>query len=171
MKELYTESTIKYAVLGLAETVQDRAIAALHVHVIMDGAFMFAADFVRVYEGKIAKVTFLRILRGYEGITPHPPRLLFKWPRYTRGLNPHYTHLILDVCTETGATLEFARNLLDAVKEEERPKQLLTCALVGIRRLPSSADIVGLLCRKNVFLTGYGMGPSRDFPSIYGIPK
>ena len=169
MEQLYTQTAIKRKVAQLAEDVVKQAKAALHVHVIMDGAFMFAADFIRAYECKISKVTFLHILRGYEGITPHPPRLLFKWPRYTRGLNPHYTHLILDVCTETGETLRFAKIFLDL--ELRGKAQLITCALVANGRLPMDADKIGFVNTKHMFLTGYGMGPNRDMEAIYGIPK
>lgn len=169
MEQLYSQARIKRKVYQLAETVAAQAKAALHVHVIMDGGFMFAADFLRAYEGKVSKVTFLRILRGYSEGHVHPPRLQCKWPQYSHGLNPEYTHLVLDVCTETGVTLAFADGCLDGALLGKA--QIIKCALVGNCRLPLEADLVGFFNTKHMFLTGYGMGPHRDMGAIYGIPK
>jgi hypoxanthine-guanine phosphoribosyltransferase len=170
MEQLYSQTKIKRKVLQLAEAVEKQAKAALHVHVIMDGGFMFGADFVRVYAAKISKVTFLHIVRGYSAGHVHPPRLLFKWPRYTRDLNPTYTHLILDVCVEQGVTLAFAEGYIRGSMLEKT--QIIKCVLVANSTTGlAECDHVGFIQKGPYFLTGYGMGPYRDFGAIYGVPK
>jgi len=167
MEQLYTQTKIKRKVLQLAEAIEKQAKAALHVHVIMDGGFMFAADFIRVYGGKISKITFLPISRGYSAGKVAPPRLMSKDSQYTVNLNSHYTHLVLDVCVEKGLTLAFMRGYL-----EPWTKQLIRCALVANTTAGLfECDHVGFLQKGPFFLTGYGMGPYRDFGAIYGIPK
>lgn len=170
MEQLYTQTKIKRKVLQLAEAVEKQAKAALHVHVIMDSSFMFAADFVRVYGGKISKITFLRILRGYSEGNIHPPRLPNKWPRYTRGLDPQYTHLVLDVCVEKGLTLAFADGYISGSMVEKH--QLIRCALVANTTTGlQECDHIGFVQKGPFFLTGYGMAPHRDMAAIYGIPR
>jgi len=168
MEEVYTQTKIKRAIYRLTEDVEKVAHKPLHIHVVMDGGFMFAADFVRAYIGRIAKINFIRVSRGYSTGKVHPPHFQEKAPAYLRNLSTRHTHLILDVCTETGVTLAFMKG---AVSINNPNVKILTCVLVGIRRMPLEADLVGLLCTQNLFLTGYGMGPRRDTAAIYGVPK
>jgi len=180
MEELYSQTKIKRTVYQLAEEVHRNAKAALHIHVVMDGGFMFAADFIRVYEGKISKVSFLPISRGYGEGRVHPPRMVYKEPNYfaKQKLNPLYTHLILDVCIEKGDTIHFVKDRLAGalytIAGGGNKYQILTCVLVNIDRDRDGicpVDFYGLTCKDGLFLTGYGMAPYRDFGAIYGIPR
>ena len=104
---------------------------------------------------------------------------MYKQPNYFTAytIDPGYTHLILDVCIEKGLTMSFMkRHLAGALYRTHRGNstQILSCVLVALGHVCPENDIVdfvGLECTKKVFLTGYGMGPYRDFGAIYGIPK
>ena len=179
MNELYSQRRIREAVYRLAADVRNDAKKTLHVHVIMDGAFMFAADFLRAYEGKISRTTFTQISRGYSSGRVHPPRFVHKFPNYFAKYNidPGYTHLILDVCIEKGLTMSFMkRHLAQALSRYYggNSTQVLSGVLVALGHVCPTNEIVDYVCfecTKQVFLTGYGMGPYRDFGAIYGIPR
>jgi adenylate kinase len=169
MRCILSEKEIEDLIEKLAGQVFDRNHDdMLHVHVIMNGAFMFAADFVRKYEGIIAEITFTRILRSY-GINHPPvePRMMDE-PPYVP--NKKYHHVLLDVVYEEGKTSELYKKMVF----RNTPKYCLTeCYLLYKNTFtPPENMFVGKMVSDAGFLTGYGMGPYRDFPKVMEIqPK
>jgi hypoxanthine-guanine phosphoribosyltransferase len=168
MEEVYTKTTIKRKVLSLAESVSDRVKGNLHVHVVMDGGFVFGADFIRVCDRKIDKITFLKVSRGYSDGRVHPPQLVGTTPaEYLKGINKANAHIILDVCVERGLTMAFIDGMFTALGITPYRVALVAITRDGLKEV----DSFGLLCTKELFLTGYGMGPYRDFGAIYGVKR
>jgi len=156
LDRLIGEDEIAYLVEGLGSK-----ITMIHdpcVWIVMDGAFMFAADLLRRAKG-IRAVKFFYVDRGYgtpEG--PWEPRIFHI--RETPTFLTKYIHVFVDVVVEEGKTFEA---LLNLVPERQRPS-VVTCALV--MKGQYEPTIHGTSVEPDKFLTGYGMGPYRNLPFI-----
>jgi len=142
----------------------------LHAHnpclwIIMDGAFMFGADIIRRVGG-MRQTELIRVKRDYESGKPTQPRLYYPYGQKPVFLTK-YTHVLIDVISETGATFEYIKSEL--VSDRERPR-IVTCALIakGDKYTPS---FVGKRIEAEGFLTGYGMGPHRHLPYVARIER
>jgi len=129
------------------------------VWIVMDGAFMFAADLLRKAKG-IKSVQFVYVERGYGTIRgPHDPHVYHL--SYEPVFLTKYHHVFVDVVVEEGKTF---RKLLDLVPERQR-SNTTCCAL--IRKGDDFGPVVfGKQVDKEPFLTGYGMFPYRNLPYI-----
>jgi len=163
MKKILEVEELQEIVAHLAREVESRTRHPIHVHAIMNGAFMFAADFIRQYDGKIAEVSFPLVCRGYSNGQIHLPRLVKATAPY---IDRHKlrTHVVLDAVVEEGLTLEHYVNYFPKIL---RPR-VIVVALVqkGTKQLPASW-LIGRKFDSAGFLYGYGMGPWRDWPAIY----
>jgi hypoxanthine-guanine phosphoribosyltransferase len=164
MKLLLTGRDIQQHVKNLVREVSVWAEKPLHVYVIMNGAFMFAADFLRQYPGKVANVTFHRVDRGFSYFNPTEPEV--QHTCFEDHVKARHFHLVLDVICEEGRTLE-------AFKKKQfvhrRNLHIKTCTLIC--RPQYSPDFYGETIPKQYFLTGYGMGPYRDLQEVYGVTQ
>jgi hypoxanthine-guanine phosphoribosyltransferase len=138
----------------------------------MNGAFMFAADFLRRYEGVIDAVYFPRVYRGYVEGRAHQTPIIADETIPEHPWRKKNTHVILDVVVEQGLAI--------GAYLDELPPAVSIAALrvVLVQRgkllfvSPTPGEwIIGKQLPKAGFLTGYGMGPYRDFPHIYEVPK
>lgn len=163
--ELSTQE-INVLVQKLASETAARAGKRLtHLHIIMNGAFMFGADFARMYPGVISEMSFTRILRGYgPGTKPLPPRVVDGVPIP----NPKRHHVLLDVVYEEGLTMQLYKR--HVFRPDEERFNYTECYLVyksGAHPTPNM--LFGKTINPELFLTGYGMGPYRDFNRVCSI--
>lgn len=158
LNKLLSEGEVQGYVTSLAARLFAKTNDAC-IWVIMDAAFMFAADLLRQMKGD-KTVKFLYVERGYgEPGGPHPPHI------YHMSAPPifltKYQHVFVDVICETGKTLE---KVVDLVPDQQR-RDLITCVLVA-KGDAYTPTLVGKRVSDKYFLTGYGMGPYRDLPYI-----
>lgn len=155
LEALYLEEEIQEAVRQLASTLNVKVYHPCY-WVVLNGAFMFAADLLRLCKGTGA-VRFLTVNRGYSVLgKPHEPKIFYTDPPEFLA---KYTHVFVDVVAEEGETF---KTLLRYIPPKQRAK---TVALVvkGDKYLP---DFYGFNAPKDLFLTGYGMSPYRHLSYI-----
>lgn len=157
LDKLIDVDEIAYLVEGLGSK-----ITLIHdpcIWIVMDGAFMFAADLLRASRG-IRSTQFFFVDRGYGQPTgPHDPHIYHV--HHEPVFLTKYSHVIVDVVVEEGRTFQA---LLDLVPERQRPS-VTTCALV-VKGTDFTPTIFGKRVDKVGHLTGYGMGPYRNLPHI-----
>lgn len=172
MKIRYTEEEISKLVFELAHALDYRAAKPFHVHAIMNGGFMFAADFLRVVNQKVKRVSFPVISRGYSAGHVHAPRLIAGTAPDPVTLRSDCTHVILDVVVEEGKTmLHYLKRFPEQLQPDVHCVALLQLGTRNFHR--SNTELVngdnwhiGEMVRKHNFFYGYGMGPWRDLPFI-----
>ena len=120
--------------------------------VIMNGAWLFSADLLRQVPAT-THVEFLHIRRGFGAGKPHKPVLEGEVPLF----DPELDHIFVDIISETGTTLNFAKKLV------RKGIPVYTCSLIYKTFEP---DFTYLKKDDNFFYTGYGMGPMRQLPYI-----
>jgi len=129
--------------------------------IIMDGAFMFGADIIRRVGG-MRQTELIRVKRDYESGKPTHPRLYYPYGQKPVFLTK-YTHVLIDVISETGGTFEYIKSEL--ASDRERPR-IVTCALIAKGAAYTPSFIGKRVEADSGFLTGYGMGPARHLPYI-----
>lgn len=133
--------------------------------VVLNGAFIFAADLVRKLSIPLT-VSFIR-LSSYAG-TESTGRVSLAGDLDMEVAGRDV--LVVEDIIDTGLSLGF---LLDALRSRN-PASLKVCALVdkrSRRKLPLDADYAGLVCEDG-FLIGYGLdldGRFRELPAIYEL--
>lgn len=161
---VYTSDTIAAAVKRLAgEISADYAGKEVLLVVVLQGAFIFAADLAREMSIPVT-FDFVRIA-SYEGMQstgePHL-RLDVSAPLQGRHV------VVVEDIVDTGISLSFLLRALQA----RNPASLRTCVLIDKReqrRVDVQVDYHGIICDHG-FLIGYGLdlnGSWRQLPDIY----
>ena len=160
---ILTADAIRDATANIAAKIFTRTGYPIHVHVIMNGAFMFASDFLRMYPGKIADVYFPLVRRGYSTGAIHLPHLL---KATAPTINPRVlrTHVILDVIVEEGLTIN---HYLKYFPKVLRPRVIVAALIQKGKTALPEGWIIGRKFDSVGFLYGYGMGPERHWNSIF----
>ncbi len=162
----YSAERIAAAVRRLGKEIStDYAGEEVLLVVVLQGAFIFAADLVR--ELKIPlQLDFVR-LASYSGMESTGSIVVTKdIETAIAGRNV----LVVEDIVDTGLTLAFMLELLRG----RRPKSLKVCALVdkpSHRRIDVTPDYVGIV-NSGGFLVGYGLdmdGKMRELPAIYEV--
>ena len=161
---LYTRDTIATAVKQIAgEISADYAGKDVLLVVVLQGAFIFAADLAREISIPVS-FDFVRI-GSYHGMeTTGQPVLLVDTSVSLEGRHVVVVEDILD----TGISLSFLLRTLQA----QNPASLKTCILIDKRerrQVDVQVDYHGMICEHG-FLIGYGLdlnGGWRQLPDIY----
>jgi len=151
---LYSATQIHKQVVRLAHAL--KPIYNLHVWILMDGGFMFGADLIRKMDLEPESIHFLSVKRNYPN--PRAPLLVGSYPIFPI----HRTHVLVDVISETGQTLEFVKEFASTTRH------LKTCVL--LKRGQYQPDFVGFEVKSQKFLEGYGMRWKRHLPYIAEAP-
>jgi len=164
LQPLFTREQIAAAVTRLAGQISaDYAGKEVVLVVVLQGAFIFAADLAREISIPVV-FDFIR-LSSYDGMeTTGEPFLLVDTsiPLQDRHV------LIVEDIVDTGISLSYLLQALQA----RNPASLRTCALIDKmerRRVDIQVEYRGLLCTRG-FLIGYGLdlnGSWRQLPAIY----
>lgn len=168
LRLLYSKEEIAVSVKRLAEEIsRDYSGKELLLVVVLKGAFVFAADLVRMLSLPV-QVEFVE-LESYKG-TESCGRV-----ELTRDLTAHVAGrdlLVMEDIIDTGITLDFLlRHLAD-----KGPESLKVCTLIDKRerrRIAVSADYAGIVCNAG-FLVGYGLDLDercREFDAIYEVAE
>ena len=168
-KTYISENKIAKAVNSLVKQVSEDCIDETPIFIgILNGSFMFVADFVRKYNGN-CEVTFVK-LASYEGIssTGNIKQLI--------GLNEDLegkTVIILEDIIDTGNTLQEIYTIF----KDKKVKQLKIATLFfkpDVYKKELHIDYIGISI-PDKFIVGYGLdydGLGRNLSSIYKlIPK
>jgi hypoxanthine phosphoribosyltransferase len=163
---IYSAERIAEEVRRLAAEISaDYAGEDLLLVIVLQGAFIFAADLVRQLRLPLT-LDFVK-LASYSG-TETTGRVVVT--KDTEGAIAGKNVLIVEDIVDTGLTLAF---LLELLRSRE-PKSLRVCALIdkpARRRVAVTPDYVGMVC-KGGFLVGYGLdvdGKMRELPAIYEV--
>jgi len=132
---------------------------------VLNGAFMFSADLMKVYTGR-AEIGFIR-LSSYDGTTSTGQvKSVLGLDREVKG-----RHLvILEDIVDSGLTIEFLRNHL----QKDNPESIRVAALLlkpEALQTNINPDYVGIEI-PNDFIIGYGLdynGQGRNLKDIYKI--
>ncbi len=139
--------------------------AALHLLVVLRGAFVFAADLSRALARRDVEVTvdFCRIISYRDGKEPGDPEVHLPRPESLRRRHV----LIVEDIVDTGVALDA---LTRALRPHE-PRTLRCAALLSKparRRFPIEADFTGFVIPDR-FVVGYGLdlaGRYRHLPCV-----
>lgn len=159
---------INNAVVNLAKQLQKDLNGEVPLFIsILNGAFIFAADFMRAYEGE-CEISFIK-LASYEKTesTGKVKQLL--------GINEDLTNrtiVVLEDIIDTGNTLQKIYEILD----EAQIKELKVVSLFfkpEVFKKELHIDYVAFEIPDN-FIVGYGLdydGLGRNLPDIYKLSK
>ncbi len=165
-KPYITADKISRAVANMARMVEQDLKGEVPIFVgILNGSFMFAADFIRVYNGN-CEVSFVK-LASYENInsTGKVKQLV--------GINENLegrTVVILEDIIDTGATLEEIYTIF----RDKKLKQLKIATLFfkpDVFRKGLPIDYIGISI-PDEFIVGYGLdynGLGRNLASVYQL--
>ncbi|EAR11743.1 adenylate kinase [Polaribacter irgensii 23-P] len=132
---------------------------------ILNGCFLFAADFIRAYDGD-CEVSFVK-LASYEGTSTNGQI------KSLVGINEDLTNrtvIILEDIIDTGATLQEIYNIF----QDKKVKQLKVATLFfkpDVFRKELPIDYIGQSIADK-FIVGYGLdynGLGRNYPEIYQL--
>jgi len=167
--EVYiNRDSIAQAVTALAQRLKKDLDGEVPIFIsILNGAFIFAADFMRAYEGA-CEISFIK-LASYEKTksTGKVKQLL--------GINEDLTNrtvVVLEDIIDTGTTLQSIYEIL----EEEQLKDLKIATLFfkpDVFRKELHIDYVAFEI-PDTFIVGYGLdydGLGRNLPDIYKLLK
>jgi len=164
---LYSKEEIAAAVKRVADEIRrDYAGHELLLIVVLKGAFIFAADLVRVL-GLPVEIDFVEIesYRGMESVGS---------VRVTREIETDLAGkniLVIEDIVDTGVTLDFLLRYM----RDKGPGSLRVCTLIDKRerrRIAVAADYAGIVCNQG-FLVGYGLDLDeslRELEAIYEVP-
>ena len=161
---------IRDRVHWLAEQIEQRfgGPSEVHLVVVLDGAFVFAADLARAFRSW-AHVHFVG-LKSYEGMTAGDAIHWTKWIDPGEGVRGKPC-IIVDDIVETGRTMRVVRERLERLG----PSHILTCSLVYKSGCGSfEPDFYGIEAHREEFLVGYGLdldGRLRGLPFIGSVPR
>lgn len=167
---LYDVNDIDQAVTQLARDIEDHIARRrgghrpidVHLVVVLDGAFIFAADLARAFQC-YAHVHFVGV-RSYETMQP---KTNWSWTKRLDlpALTAKYC-VVVDDIVETGRTMDLVRKEV----ESAHPASVDTCALLFKEDCGGQPpDYVGFRCRKDEFIVGYGLdldGRYRGLPYL-----
>ncbi len=163
LKVLIPERKIKERVKELAFQISnDFAGEPVTVVAILKGAFIFAADLIRLMKSEV-RVDFLRI-KSYSGEKKGRTEITYM-PQ--RELITDQNVLIIDDIFDTGGSLEVAYRVI----KEMSPAKVKTCVLLSKeidRKTTLTPDFVGFTI-PDKFVFGYGLDYNemyRDLPYI-----
>jgi hypoxanthine phosphoribosyltransferase len=166
LRMLYSKEEIAAAVMRVADEIRrDYAGQELLLVVVLKGAFIFAADLVRVL-GLPLKIDFIE-LESYCGMETAGT------VRITRdiGTDPAGKNiLVVEDIIDTGVTLDFLLQYL----ADKGSGSIRVCTLIDKRerrRIAVSADYAGIVCKRG-FLAGYGLDLDecyRELDAIYEV--
>lgn len=154
MEVLYTEKEIATCIENMASPLNrmySRKIVT--VVVIMNGAFMFAADLMRKFTFEV-DLKFVKASSYGDGMESSGVIEMSRFGRDWR-----YPVLILDDIFETGMTIH---KVADKIREVNNGINITTCTLFykeGCSYLtpPLKPDYFGIIVPKDKFIYGYGM--------------
>jgi hypoxanthine phosphoribosyltransferase len=166
LRLLYTRDEIHARVKFLAERIsRDFKGKSPLLVVVLKGAFIFAADLVRMLNLPV-EIDFIT-LDSYEG------RESTGRVRITKDLTSHVTGkdlLVIEDIVDTGMTLDFLLGHLWA----KDPQSIKVCTLIDKRerrKIAMEADYAGIACKEG-FLVGYGLDLDegyRELDAIYEV--
>ena len=166
LRILYSKKEIDVRVKRLAEEIsRDYSGTELLLIVILKGAFIFAADLVRMLNLSV-EVDFMK-LESYNG------RESSGRVNISRDLGSHAEGkhlLVVEDIIDTGITLDFLMRHL----AKKGPMSLKVCTLVDKRQRRQTeipVDYAGIVCESG-FLVGYGLDLDeryREFDAIYEV--
>ncbi len=164
--KVYSAEQIAAAVRRLADEIsKDYAGEEVLLVVVLQGAFIFAADLVRQLRIPL-QLDFVR-LASYSGMESTGSIVVTK--DVESAIDGRNVIVIEDI-VDTGLTLAFMLERL----HNRRPKSLKVCALVdkpSHRRVDVAPDYVGIV-NSGGYLVGYGLdmdGKMRELPAIYEV--
>lgn len=130
--------------------------------VVMNGAFIFAADLVREY-GELCEIDFCRV-KSYKDNERSDIQFLKKWELTLKNREI----LIIDDITDSGSTMQF---LIEKIREE-KPKSITVCSLFKRKNCKQKVDIVGFEIDDDAFIYGYGLDVNnlqRNLEAVYKL--
>ena len=168
IETLYDQTEIATRVAALAGEI-DRSIPGDFTIVgILKGCFIFVADLVRALDalGRRSRVDFIRLSSyGAAKKSTGEVRLAGAAPAGIVGHNV----LLVDDIVDTGRTLVYARELMQAQGAQE----VWTCALIdkpSRREVAFTADFVGFEV-PDIFVVGYGIDYAENYRHLRYIGK
>lgn len=164
LKPLYTTSEISNRLQQMAETIAGEMSPGFVMVAILTGSFVFAADLIRALaaQGCDPAVDFM-ILSSYGASTRSSGtvNLLRDTALDVRGRDV----LIVDDILDSGRTLDFARNHLQARGAASVRVCVLLDKATAARGGLCHADFVGFAC-PDAFVVGYGMDHDHKFRGL-----
>jgi len=166
LRLLYSKEEIATAVKRLSDQIyRGYAGQDLLLVVVLKGAFIFAADLVRVL-GLPVEIDFVE-LESYCGMeTAGSVRITRDIHTDVAGKNI----LVVEDIIDTGVTLDFLLKYL----ADKGPRSIRVCTLIDKRerrRIAVAADYTGIACKRG-FLVGYGLDLDeclRELEAIYEV--
>jgi hypoxanthine phosphoribosyltransferase len=163
VRQLFTADQIAARNVELASEIAAAGYRDLVVIPILTGGFVFAADLVRALHaiGVVAEIDFMTLSSYGEGTVSHGRIELVQDVRTdVSGRDV----LVVDDIIETGGTLAYVRDVLQA----RGARKVLIAALCdkpGKRTRAVEPDFVGFVC-PDQFVVGYGMDIGRTFRQL-----
>jgi hypoxanthine phosphoribosyltransferase len=161
---LIDKETIRSRIDELAKQIRkDHGDGTLSVLCVLNGAFVFAADLIRAYEGP-CEITFVK-LSSYQGTeSTGTVKMAEKIPCNITGRDV----LIVEDIVDTGLTMDYLLKIVKA--QNPRSVKVATCFDKPSRRkINVPVDYVAFEI-EDKFIVGYGLdydGLYRNLPSIY----
>ena len=158
--ELFDETQIAKRVEVLASEIAVRTPRELTLVGVLKGSFVFLADLIRALHdaGLKPRIEFLWLSSyGYTRESSGTVKLIGEAPTDIAGRDV----LLVDDITDTGQTIVYARDLLEALGASK----VWTCALVdkpSHREVDFSADFIGFTVG-DVFVVGYGIDYAENY--------
>jgi hypoxanthine phosphoribosyltransferase len=160
---LFSETEISTRITVLAQEIAARKPTRLLVIPVLKGSFIFAADLIRAmhHAGLSPEVDFM-ILASYraaQSSSGHVDVL-----RDIESIVADRDVLLVDDILESGRTLAFAKDLLNA----RGAKNVMSCVLLdkpGHLAANIKADFRGFDC-PDLFVVGYGMDMAHQFREL-----
>lgn len=152
--KLFDADEIARRVDALAAEIAAAIPGAFVIVGLLKGSFVFMADLIRVLDGlgRAPRIEFLTLSSyGHARESSGEVRLIGEVPAELAGR----TVLLIDDIADTGRSLAFARELVEA----EGPSRVLTCTLVdkpSRREVDCPLDFVGFTIG-DLFVVGYGI--------------
>lgn len=160
LRLIYTRDEISSRVKLLAEKItRDYKGKNLLFVVVLKGAFVFAADLIRMLEVPV-EIDFV-------GIESYIGKESTGRVRVTKDLISDVTGkdlLVIEDIVDTGITLDFLLKHLGA----KGPRSIKVCTLIEKRerrQIAMEADYAGIVC-SNGFLVGYGLDLDEQFREL-----
>jgi hypoxanthine phosphoribosyltransferase len=171
VEEIFSASQIAVRLDELAEEIAARQLESLLVIAVLKGSFVFAADLIRAMhkKGIAPEIDFLT-LSSYK-----KSRVSSGQVTILRDLDLDVVNrniLLIDDILESGRTLAFAKDLLNA----RGAKSVATCVLLekNVKRAVAfETDFRAFICPE-VFVVGYGMDVAhrfRELPFVGHVPN
>lgn len=160
-KILFSEEQIKTRVREIAHAINKDlgSQEPLVILIVLNGAFIFAADLVRHLDMP-TEIETIR-LKSYEGTSSTGTvQLINSLPANLAGRNV----LVIEDIVETGRTLAFLLNEL----KKQNVKSLKICSLLDKKELhesPIALDYIGFPIGKN-FVIGYGLDLDEKYRNL-----